>query len=289
MGFVALAVAGALWGTPFVFGKWLLREMSVGHMLVLRFAFASLVLIPSLWREHKRNPVRIARRDIPMFVWAALLGVPVQFLVQFEGLNHTTVSHASLMVGLLPAILAAGAAIFSHERLGVTRWTAVLVSTVGGALVAYGAVVSSERGATITGDLLVVLSLFGGTSWVLLSQKLMQRNYSPIAATSIVIVLGTVMLAAWTIATQGVPPVAQLTVHAWLAVIAMGVLATAATSLLWNWGLSRVAASQAAVFVNLEPVVGTALGVTLFGDHIGTLGVIGGLLIVVAALVVARE
>ena len=39
---------------------------------------------------------------------AAFLGVPVQFLVQFYGLSLTTVSHAALMVGAGPVVLAAG-------------------------------------------------------------------------------------------------------------------------------------------------------------------------------------
>src|SRR5438445_9695547 len=42
--------------------------------------------------------------------------LPIQFLVQFAGLARTTVSHASLMVGMLPVLLAAGSALFAHEQ-----------------------------------------------------------------------------------------------------------------------------------------------------------------------------
>src|SRR5436309_1642343 len=171
--FAALATAGCLWGTGFLFGKWALTELSVGQMVLYRFLFASLGFAPATWRGLRRAETRIARRDVPLFFSAALLGVPVQFVVQFAGLDRTTVSHASLMVGNLPVLLAAG------------------------------------------------------------------------------------------------------------------VLATTVTTYLWNWGLARVPASQACVFVNLEPVVGAILGVVLLHDILGPYALIGGLLVVGAALFVA--
>ncbi|HEX9221235.1 MAG TPA: DMT family transporter, partial [Gemmatimonadaceae bacterium] len=159
--FAALATAGCLWGTGFLFGKWALTELSVGHMVLYRFLFASLGFAPATWRGLRRAETRIARRDVPLFFTAALLGVPVQFVVQFAGLDHTTVSHASLMVGNLPVLLAAGAALFAHERVTAGRWIALIASTVGAALIAFGAS-KGEAGAqaTVFGDLLVVASLF---------------------------------------------------------------------------------------------------------------------------------
>jgi drug/metabolite transporter (DMT)-like permease len=46
-------------------------------------------------------------------------------------------------------------------------------------------------------------------------------------------------------------------------VIAQGILGTTAAFLLWNWGLARVAAARAGVFLNLEPLV-RALVFSLF-------------------------
>jgi len=55
-----------------------------------------------------------------MLLISAFLGVPVQFLLQFHGLARTTVSHASLMVGSMPVLLAAAAALFAAS--GLTAW-----------------------------------------------------------------------------------------------------------------------------------------------------------------------
>ena len=59
--------------------------------------------------------------EVRLLLIAAALGVPVQFLLQFHGLVRTTVSHASLMVGAMPVMLAFAAAIFAGEKLEISN------------------------------------------------------------------------------------------------------------------------------------------------------------------------
>jgi EamA-like transporter family protein len=73
-----------------------------------------------------------------MLLLASFLGVPVQFLVQFYGLSLTTVSHAALMVGTMPVLLALAASLFTQERLDAVGWVALVGSTIGVALIVLG-------------------------------------------------------------------------------------------------------------------------------------------------------
>ncbi len=288
--FAALAVAGCLWGTGFLFGKWAFAELTVGQMVLYRFLFASLGFAPGVWRGVRNPATRPQRRDILLILAAGLIGVPIQFLIQFAGLARTTVSHASLMVGALPVLLAAGSALFTHEHVTLKRWIALVASTIGAALIAFGAS-SGEAGsqATLAGDLLVAASLIAAVAWILLTQRLMTSGrYSPISASAYVMTAGTPMLAIWVLATEGGLPV-RLTALTWISVAAMGLLATTITTYLWNWGLAQVPASQAGVFLNLEPVVGAVLGVMILQDVLGPFGLIGGLLVIGAAVYVAVD
>ena len=288
--FIALAAAGSLWGTGFLFGKWALEELSVGQMVFYRFVFASLGFAPAVIRGLARPASRIPRRDFLLIFICALVGVPIQFIIQFEGLAHTTVSHASLMVGGLPVLLAAGSALFAHERVTVSRWIALIASTVGAALIALGAS-TGEGGsyATVLGDLLVATSLLAAVVWILITQRLMRSGrYTPISASAYVMTLGAVLLAIWVVATEGPPPI-HLTLKTWASVAAMGLCATTVTTYLWNWGLSHVPASQAGVFINLEPVIGAVLGIIVFSDVLGPYALIGGVLVVGAAVYVASS
>jgi drug/metabolite transporter (DMT)-like permease len=288
--FAALAIAGCLWGTGFLFGKWAFAELTVGQMVLYRFLFASLGFAPGVWRGLRNPATRPQRQDIVLILAAALIGVPIQFLIQFAGLARTTVSHASLMVGALPVLLAAGSALFTHEHVTLKRWIALVASTVGAALIAFGAS-SGEAGsqATLAGDLLVAASLIAAVAWILLVQQLMASGrHTPVTASAYVMTAGTPMLAIWVFATEGTLPL-RLTALTWVSVAAMGLLATTITTYLWNWGLAQVPASQAGVFLNLEPVVGAILGVMILHDVLGPFGVVGGLLVIAAAVYVALD
>src|SRR4029078_11079832 len=140
----ALAAAGIIWGTPFLFAKIALDELPVGHMLLYRFVIGSIAFVPAAWATWRPIP----RADWPLLTSAAVLGVPVQFLVQFEGLARTTVSHASLMIAALPILLAGGAARFTRERLTRQHWPSLAVATAGAVLIGTASGDDAGRGAT---------------------------------------------------------------------------------------------------------------------------------------------
>jgi len=277
LGFGACMVASSLWGCGFFFGKIALREMGVGHMVLYRFLFAVAAMLPLL----VTHPPKFNRREWGILLVASFLGVPVQFLLQFYGLSLTTVSHASLMVGMMPVLLAVGAAAWAHERMDLVGWLALAGSTGGAAMIALGH--TAGGGSSLTGDLCVVVSLAIALFWILANKQLVE-GHSAITVTAYGQAVGTVMLAVWVLLRDGPPPVAGISWKAWAALAASGVLCTATTTTLWNWGLTQVPASQAGVLLNMEPLMGSLLGVLVLGDRLGTSAWAGGGLILVSAI-----
>jgi drug/metabolite transporter (DMT)-like permease len=293
LGYGACALAGSLWGTGFYWGRIAMNEMSVEHMVLYRFLFASIGMLPLVLANRRR--FHLTRPEMILLLISAAFGIPIQFLLQFHGLALTTVSHASLMVGSMPVLLAVAAALFANERLDLIGWMALAASTAGAALIVLGGHrgIPAKGQPTLTGDLLVVLSLVTALAWILLSKKLMQ-THSPPVVTSYSILAGTAMLAAvvlgpWmlkplTHSDSAPPPFAQITPFAWVALIVSGFFCTALTTLLWNWGIHHVPASRAGVFLNIEPALGSYLGVRLLGEQLGPYAWAGGALILAAAI-----
>jgi drug/metabolite transporter (DMT)-like permease len=260
-------------------------------MVLYRFLFACLGMLPVLLLHR----VRFTRAEFRLLLISAAFGVPVQFLLQFHGLARTTVSHASLMVGSMPVLLAAAAALFAGERLDRVGWLALFASTAGTALIVLG----GHRGPaalgepTLIGDLMVVASLCTALAWILVSKKLM-LTHSPPVVTACTILAGTIMLAGWILGPWIVkpwlpnhsspPPFAHISPTAWAALAISGLACTATTTLLWNWGIHHVPASRAGVFLNIEPALGSFLGVKLLGEHLGPYAWLGGALILGAAI-----
>ena len=279
LGYGACALAGTLWGTGFYFGKIALTQLSVGHMVFYRFLFACLGFLPML-----RKP-GLNRREWLLLLTASFLGIPLQFLIQFYGLSLTTVSHASLMVGTMPVILAIGATLFTHERLDWKGWLAMAGSTGGVALITMSRTqVRTVGGPTLVGDMLVILSLVIALGWILLNRHLVQ-GHSAVVVTGYGLLSGLAMLTVWVALVDGPPPVHGLSLKVWFALAASGLLCTATTTFLWNWGIHHVPASRAGVFLNIEPAVGSILGVELLGDHLGPGAWLGGGFIIAAAVV----
>lgn len=296
LGYGACALAGCLWGTGFYFGRLALNEMNVESMVLYRFLFASLGILPVAIATRER----FSSSELKFLLVSAFFGIPVQFLIQFHGLALTTVSHASLMVGSMPVLLGVAAAIFAGERLDRLGWAALVASTIGAALIVLGGQHGPgvRNGPSLKGDLLVVLSLCTALTWILLSKKLMLTHSAPVVS-AYTILSGTLMLAAgivgptlanpWLTHKIALPPFTHVSSTAWTALAIGGFACTATTTVLWNWGIHHVPASRAGVFLNIEPALGSILGVKLLGEHLGPFAWVGGGLILAAAIVLTTR
>lgn len=273
----ALALAGCLWGTGFLFGKIAMTEMTVSENVSFRFIAGALALSPILLRRWDYHGW-----EIGLILVASLIGVPVQFLIQFKGLQLTTVSHASLIVGTLPVILAVSSAAVLKERLRGLEWGGLGLSALGALLIARSSVAdASGPQPSLHGDLLVLVSLCAAVVMILCTKRLI-ATHNALHVTATLIWTGTVMLLIWAEVTR--PLRFHFSACAWGAAAAQGLFATAGAYLCWNWGLSHMQASRAGVFLNLEPAVGALLGVVFLHERLGATALLGGFFILSAAV-----
>src|ERR1700744_943826 len=132
--YLLLTLAGVGWGLGFPFGKLALRELSPPHMIVLRLGIAAaaaapyVLLVPKARRLFLSDP----------WCWAAGLLYGLGFLLQFAGLSGLTVSLAALLVGLLPALVAAASVLWG-ETVTWRSWLGVAAATIGAGVIALGA------------------------------------------------------------------------------------------------------------------------------------------------------
>lgn len=276
-GIAAVLAASTIWGASFVLAKHVMNELPVVHITLYRFLFAGAPLIPILIRSQER----IARQDLPLFVLTGFLMVPVTILLQFAGLALTSATSTALMVGVGTPLLAVAGVLFEKEVLGSRGWSAVALSSLGVVLL----VGAPGDGNDWIGNLLVLASIFVSVVWILTSKRLIQR-YSAFFATSWFIVIGTVFLIPITLLWSG-PPAVSLSFSAWANLIGLGVGCTTFAYAAWNWGVSRIGAAPAGIYLNLEPMTGAFLGIVLLGDSL-TGGILaGGALILVAAMMIS--
>jgi len=101
----ALTAAGLLWGTTVPLSKLALVWLAPGWLTVLRFGLAAAVLLPVA----KRRGARLL--EVRVLVSGAV-GYGGTVIVQNAGITRTSVTHAALLIGAMPVLVAVVAAVW---------------------------------------------------------------------------------------------------------------------------------------------------------------------------------
>jgi O-acetylserine/cysteine efflux transporter len=259
----ALTAAGLLWGTTVPVTKLALVWLPPGWLTVARFGLAGAVLLAAL-RGRARDAVSPA-----VLAWGAA-GYGGAILVQNAGITRTSVSHAALLIGATPVLVALTAAA-RERRLGPpAAWTGFAVSFAGVALVAAG----GGGGATLSGDALVLASLGFSAAFTVAQASLLQGR-DPVAVSAVQFLAAALVALPVAVFTEGPPPPLAGGGGpggpgvALAATAGLALLGTLGANTLFASGQARVPAELAGAFVNLEPLVGAAAGAFVFGDPVG--------------------
>jgi drug/metabolite transporter (DMT)-like permease len=269
----ALAAAGLLWGTTVPLSKVALSWLSPGWLTVARFGLAAAVLLVA---ARRRGPGGGALRNAftPAVLAAGALGYGGSVMVQNAGIARTSVTHAALLIGAVPVLVAAIAAVWYRTVAPPVAWFGFVVSLGGVGLVTVG---GGGGGATLAGDGLVLVSLLLSAT-VTVAQGRLLTGRDPVAVTAVQFLGATLGALPVAVLTEGTPT-APVGAGPVLAVVALALGGTLAPFTLFAFGQSRVSAEVAGAFLNLEPLVGAIAGAVAFGDKVGLVQVAGGLAI----------
>ena len=274
LAFLALFAAGVFWGLGFPLGKFAMQEAPAAHTVLLRFAVAALASLPFALRSRQ---ARALFRSPPVVAAGVLYGVA--FLVQFEGLARVSVTLAALLVGAMPALIAIAARLLG-EKVSRASGAGVAAATLGAALIAG----KPDGAGSPLGVALSLIALLIFLAWLLVLRRAPAAP-SPMAIPAVTVVIAALTILPIALYMHGAPRL-DLSPAAWAGIVGQGVLSTLLATAAWQFGSARVGAASAGVFINIEPLMGAAIGVALFGDHLTYALAAGGLLIVVGSLAV---
>ena len=203
----------------------------------------------------------------------------VAFVVQFEGLAHTSVALAALLVGAMPALIAVGARLLG-ERVTRASWIGVVSATAG------AAVIAGKPGAAGTplGVILSLIALPIFLAWLLILRRA-PKSTTPMAIPAVTMIVAAATVLPIALVMHGAPKL-NFSLTAWGCLVSQGLLSTFLATAAWQYGSARVGSASAGVFINIEPLMGATIGVCLFGDHLTPALGVGGLLIIGGSIVV---
>jgi O-acetylserine/cysteine efflux transporter len=253
MPFAALAGAGLLWGLTVPLSKLALAWLDPAWLTVARFALSG-ALLAVVARRNLRQAL------VPRVVLAGAVGFGGVIMLQNAGVERTSVSHAAVILGTVPVLVALITTTLGQVRAGSRAWSGSALA-MGGIVLMAG---TGGSGTTAVGDLLVLASAALSAAFIV-GQPQLLRGRAATAVTAVQFAAGALVALPVALATGGTPSAPQSASQV-LIVAALSLAGTLVPFWLFAFGQSRVTADVAGPFVNLEPLVGAAIGWMAFGD-----------------------
>jgi drug/metabolite transporter (DMT)-like permease len=284
-----LYLAGAGWATifglSFLVTKSALQAFSPFELLFLRFALATAAL--SLLAAFRLIKLEFRGKPRLPLVLICVFQPILYFACETYGLRETASSTAGIILGALPAAVAALSLPLLKERLRAGQTIGLCVSVAGVVLIVLESRASggADGHDSLRGVLLIVGALAAAAFYNVFSRRA-RDVYGPVEATFAMMASGAAFFGLLALA-QGIahgssgilraaPP------SAWAAVAYLGLLSSVLAFFLVNLSLSRLKASQASIFGTIVTIVALIAGVAFRGERIsiveavGALAVIGG-------------
>src|SRR5918911_4719136 len=281
---VMLLVTVCLWGFNFTVTKYVLTHgfEPLAYSSV-RYGGAALLFSGLTYRMEGTLSVR--RRDLPLLLAAAAVGIWLNQLTYMYAVKLTTATTVALILGSTPIFAALIARAAGLERLSRVFWVASLVSFAGVALVAVGS--GGGVPADVAGDVLGVAPAATWAAYSVIVAPLMRR-YSPYQISAVVLVVGWIPLVATAAPQLGSQDWGAV---GWLDWVCLGYALLGPlvlTNILWFNAIARVGPSRATLFANLQPFVAAIFALAILSERITLLQILGGVAIGVG-IVLSRE
>lgn len=226
-------------------------------------------------------------RSLPVrdrwFLGAAVVANTVLNLAAFIAFERITIALTLLVFYLYPAGVALASTLWFGERLDRARWVALGVSLGGMVLVMSGAGTLGDIDPVGIG--LAFVAGLAQMFYVLAARHGFAHVPGPQAATiTMAGAAGLYLLVALGIGTVGSLGSAMSSSAAIAPVVLAGVIGAGVPTLAFITGIRRLGPSKAAIIATLEPVVGVGLAAWLLAEQPAPIQLIGGALILSAAV-----
>ncbi len=260
---LALIAIQVLFGINYLASKVIVTEIGPAAWAALRTSAAFVVIAVIAVSGGRRLP---PRRDIALLAVAGLFGVVLNQGLFLEGLSRTTVGRSALICSQIPTFVLLFSVISRQERLTLRKGLG-FAAGITGVLVLLEADSFQLSSQYLKGDLLTLGNAASFGMYVVIGRRVMARN-DPLAATAVVFFWGALGMLFYGGDDLAAADFSQLTPSHFGAMVYVILGATVVTYFLNLWAVKRVVATRVAVFIFLQPLIATTLGVVFRDEEI---------------------
>ena len=269
---LGLIVSMTVFGTIGLFVRRI--EITSAELALCRAGLAAVFLLLSFLVTRRR----LCLSEIKKSLWLLLASgaaMGINWMLLFEAYQYTTISLATLSYYLAPVIVTALCPLLFHERMTRTQLLCFLMSTLGVALIIGSG--SVHGGASdVRGICFGVSAAVFYAAVILLNKSIHQVE--GIHRTFLQFLSAIVVLIPYVLSTNGIT-LSSLNAVGWVNLLIVGLVHTGITYCLYFSSLKELPGQEAAILSYIDPLVAVLVSVTLLGESMTAMQVIGGALI----------
>ena len=281
---LSLVFAAVFWGSNYAATKYAAGLVPPLVIVGLRFTLGGLLLLGVLRVLEPES--RLGRGGILPMAALGCFGVATAQTSFTFGVSMTSASNTGLIFATAPVWGLLLGFFLGLERPTGKGILGVVLSILGIGVVFYEGL--GSKGASLTGDLLVLLASLGVGVYTVFSMPMLER-YSPLAVATYPTLFGAPVVLALSSPYLFGLHWGSVGIGAWAAIGYSAVFATAFAFAAWQRGIKRVGANRVLVYQYLITITGIASGIIFFGETLGINKIAGGVVILIGVYLARRQ
>ena len=233
---------------------------------------------------------KIDKKDWPRIILCSFLGMVINMLAFFKGLELSTPVNSSVMITLSPIIVFIFSAILLKEKIESMKAFGIASGFVGALiLVLYTAKTGVNAPNIPMGNLLFIVNSFAYGLYLVLVKPLISK-YNIITLLKWLFLLGVIMNFPVTISQFSEVEWTNLPLKEAIIPMAFVVIGTTFFTYLFNaFALTKLTASSVSSFIYLQPIVGIVFAISTKSDSLTLISVVGMILIFIGIYLVTKK
>lgn len=263
-------IAMIIFGTIGIFVRNI--SLSSGEIALFRALIASIIIMIYKFIKEKKISFGELKRDI-LFLFLSGVAIGFNWILLFEAYKYTTVSIATLSYYFAPVIVMVVCPVLFKERITIKQIMYFIMATIGLIMVINVKSIDKSNNIGIAFGLGAAV-LYAA---VIILNKFI-KNVTGIDRTLIQFIAAIIVLLPYILGTTGIN-IGSLKPNSIISLLILGIIHTGFAYCLYFSSLKDLEGQEAAILSYIDPLVAIIISVTILGEEITLLQIIGGLII----------
>jgi len=291
--FLLLALVNLIWAGQGTAVKFLEGKLGPIAITFLPFYVATVLFVPLLVRERRRNPQSSAITGTDWLRFAAA-GIGGQVLAQLGmtwGITKSLASNAAILNLLIPVITAVLATFMLRERITLLRVACLIVGLAGVFLLSVQDLKQSSflQAGYLTGNALILAGCLGSAFYNVYCKGLLQRfqEIEILIFSYVTASVASVPLLIWAEPFH-FAQLAALDWRGWLAFAFLAIFMYGLSMVLFFYVLQHLPVTVASASLYLVPVFGILIAATFLGERLTSVAIAGTAVVLLSTIIIMK-